>query len=648
MKLLCIYFKNLWNEFLLSMKIVLWTRLNLLFFISSPIIALGIHFQRLNEASCFVLAGLALIPCAERLSLVTEHIAERTNGTIGSLLNATFGNAPELLISSAALRSGFYRLVQLTLLGSILTNLMFVFGFSSLIGGLKWQRQRIRITSGNVLIGMLFVALIGLVLPCTLKLANESSGSMVIHSYRNEMYSSSSNNTTTTNHTHDSLDTILTTSELQFSRINAFIMIVSYILFILFQLGTHKEEFDYTGDEYAVFGGGHNIVRVPSLQPTTTTTTAGIHTPHYHHPSEAQYNIFCLDFGFRSCFALCDRDLKFSHTLHTRMLNDTTSTSTNTTSTSTTAHTVTNSDVHLTEGGGVKEIVCQAPTSLKGGERLYRRSPSKSRLLYDRLSVTSMSVTSPSEESKYNDEKKGGRTFLDSPSFHDDEEKVILEHGHHSVIYNNKNDDNNNNNNSVSIESKDNDDDDEEEEKGTIDTEGPFMSLRIALLWLWLITFAISSLSDVIVNSIDGFAHRSNLSEVFISVIIMPFISNIAEMVSALIFGYRNKMDLCIGVTVGSAAQVALFILPGTVLVGWYMDRPMSLYFRGFETVCFLLSVICVGSVLQGGSTNWLSGLIFVCIYLMIASGFSFHEDERLSWETHIAHNNTRNIQGMN
>lgn len=63
-------------------------------------------------------------------------MAEHTNETIGALLNATFGNAPELLISSAALSNGYYRVVQLTLLGSVLTNLLFVFGLSCLVGGM--------------------------------------------------------------------------------------------------------------------------------------------------------------------------------------------------------------------------------------------------------------------------------------------------------------------------------------------------------------------------------------------------------------------------------------------------------------------------------------------------------------------------------
>lgn len=70
---------------------------------------------------------------------MTEQVAEHTNATIGALLNATFGNAPELLISIAALRSGYYRVVQLAMLGSMLTNLMLVFGIACIIGGCRYQ-----------------------------------------------------------------------------------------------------------------------------------------------------------------------------------------------------------------------------------------------------------------------------------------------------------------------------------------------------------------------------------------------------------------------------------------------------------------------------------------------------------------------------
>jgi Ca2+/Na+ antiporter len=190
-----------------------------------------------------------------RLSFVTEQVAAHTNGTIGALLNATFGNAPELLISTAALRSGFYRVVQLAMLGSMLTNLLFVFGVSCLIGGMRWQVQELRITSGNVSVLMLLVATAGSLFPAALSMSGQMQS-------------------------NDSPKGVPSDDELFFCRINAFVMVVMYMGYLLFQLGTHKEEFDE--DE--------NIVETPD--------NLLIMSPHFTsrhgRKKRAERNRFCL------------------------------------------------------------------------------------------------------------------------------------------------------------------------------------------------------------------------------------------------------------------------------------------------------------------------------------------------------------------
>ncbi|OEU19286.1 Na_Ca_ex-domain-containing protein, partial [Fragilariopsis cylindrus CCMP1102] len=362
-----------------SSGLVINNKLNWLL-IMGPIALLGDATGLLGETACFAFSGIALIPCAERLSFVTEQVAEHTNGTIGALLNATFGNAPELLIASAALRKGFYRVVQLAMLGSMLTNLLFVFGVSCLIGGLRWQVQELRITSGNVSVGMLLLSVAGSLLPATLILGGQLKKS-----------SSSSSS-----------------DKLQFCRVNAFVMIFMYGCYLIFQLGTHKEEFDE--DE--------NVVQTAN---------------------------------------------------HTQL--------------------------HL------------------------------------------------------------------SPHF-----------------------------------------------------------TSLGILWLFIITCGVSAMSDILVDTIDGFAIRLRISEVFTSMVIVPFFSNVAEQVSAILFAYRNEMDLAVGVTVGSAIQVASFVLPGCVIMGWLFDRSMTLYFHAYETVSLFLAVIVVAAVLQGGTTNWLVGATCISVYVMIAS----------------------------
>jgi len=249
-----LHFSTIWDEFAESARILSNTKLNWLL-LFAPLAMVGSHFELIGEAPCFCFAGLALIPFAERLSFVTEQVAEHTNGTIGALLNATFGNAPEFLISSAALRSGYYRLVQLTLLGSVLTNLLFVFGLSCLVGGMRWQTQEIRVTSGNVSIAMLLIAALGLVLPAVLKSANESRIS------ENEYNNLNATNGIENNQLESIVDS-LSAADISFSRFNAIVMILMYGAYLTFQLGTHKDEFDYSGSEYAMFGGGHNVARI--------------------------------------------------------------------------------------------------------------------------------------------------------------------------------------------------------------------------------------------------------------------------------------------------------------------------------------------------------------------------------------------------
>jgi Ca2+:H+ antiporter len=174
---------------------------------------------------------------------------------------------------------------------------------------------------------------------------------------------------------------------------------------------------------------------------------------------------------------------------------------------------------------------------------------------------------------------------------------------------------------------------------------GAQMTFRAGIAWLLIITLCISAMSDILVDTIDGFAYRARLSEVFTSMVIVPFFSNVAEQVSAVLFAYRNEMDLCVGVTVGSAIQVATFVLPGCVLIGLMVDRSMTLFFHGYETACLFLAVIVVAAVLQGGTTNWLVGVTLIGIYIMLAAGFWFHELEVLSVDAEIAINNSTRLR---
>ena len=105
-------------------------------------IALVTELARGNELIIFAASALAIVPLAGVLSEATEVLAEKTGPRIGGLLNATLGNAAELIITLFAIQAGLLELVRASIIGSILGNLLLVMGLSTLAGGLKNGLQR--------------------------------------------------------------------------------------------------------------------------------------------------------------------------------------------------------------------------------------------------------------------------------------------------------------------------------------------------------------------------------------------------------------------------------------------------------------------------------------------------------------------------
>lgn len=113
----------------------------------------------------FVVACLGIIPLAGLMGHATEQIAERVGEGLGGLLNATFGNAAELIIAIMALRAGLFDLVKASITGSIIGNVLLVFGLSALIGGAKYETQRFNRTAAGLGSTLLVLSAVGLVVP---------------------------------------------------------------------------------------------------------------------------------------------------------------------------------------------------------------------------------------------------------------------------------------------------------------------------------------------------------------------------------------------------------------------------------------------------------------------------------------------------
>ncbi len=113
----------------------------------------------------FLTSGLAIIPLAGFMGKATEHLSVRVGHGLGGLLNATFGNAAEIIIAIMGLRAGLYDLVKASITGSIIGNVLLVFGLSTLLGGLKYRTQHFNRTAASLGSTMLLLSAIALVIP---------------------------------------------------------------------------------------------------------------------------------------------------------------------------------------------------------------------------------------------------------------------------------------------------------------------------------------------------------------------------------------------------------------------------------------------------------------------------------------------------
>lgn len=310
----------------------------------------------------FILNFFAIVPLAGLLSFATEEVSVKLGQTLGGLMNATFGNAVELIVSIIALKNGEIRIVQASMLGSILSNILLVLGCCFVAGGLKHHSQSFNSTVASTMSSLMAVASASLIIPATLYAALNNSK-------------------------QDSEDNILI-----LSHGASIILLIIYILYLVFQLKTHSDLFD---------------------------------------------------------------------------------------------------------------------------------------------------AEQESEE----------------------EEVHIL---------------------------------------------APWPA-GIALV---VVTILVAICAEYLVDSIDSIVETAHISKTFIGLVLLPIVGNAAEHVTAVVVAMKNKMDLAIGVAIGSSLQIALFVTPFLVILGWIMGQPMTLHFEIFETVVFFLSALIVTLLIQDGKSNYLEGVL--------------------------------------
>ncbi|XP_074269528.1 vacuolar cation/proton exchanger 3-like isoform X1 [Silene latifolia] len=354
-------------------------------------LAIVLHYvTHRQQGWIFFFSLLGITPLAERLGYATEQLAFYTGPTVGGLLNATFGNATEMIISMYALKVGMIRVVQQSLLGSILSNMLLVLGCAFFTGGIVHYPKVQRFDKSGAVVnsGLLLMAVMGITFPA------------VLHFTHTEV--------------------TFGKSELSLSRFSSGIMLVAYASYLFFQLRSQQNLYD---------------------------------------PIEGESSIVIED----------------SH-----------------------------------DDGEVPEI-----------------------------------------------------TYWES------------------------------------------------------------------ITWLAILTLWVSVLSGYLVDAIEGASDSWNIPVAFISVILLPIVGNAAEHASAIMFAVKDKLDITLGVAIGSSTQISMFVIPFCVIVGWMMGQPMDLNFQLFETATLFVTVLVVAFMLQEGTSNYFKGLMLVLCYLIVAASFFVHIDKK-------------------
>jgi len=149
-------------------------------------------------------------------------------------------------------------------------------------------------------------------------------------------------------------------------------------------------------------------------------------------------------------------------------------------------------------------------------------------------------------------------------------------------------------------------------------------NIKKAVFKLVIAAVLIAIDSNILVAQIAELIINYNISEVFIGIIIIPILGNVAENMSAILMSIKDKVDISIEIAIGSSIQIALFVAPLLILLSFIIGNPMAYVFGGFEIVAVLASIGVSVFVFQDGRTNWLEGIVLMGGYIMLAVAFFF------------------------
>jgi Ca2+:H+ antiporter len=163
------------------------------------------------------------------------------------------------------------------------------------------------------------------------------------------------------------------------------------------------------------------------------------------------------------------------------------------------------------------------------------------------------------------------------------------------------------------------------EEGGHGPHDGERWSLRRAIAGLALAAVLAAWMSEILVGAAEGTGTALGMSQVFIGIVFLAIVGGAAESSSAIAMGRKNKMDLCVGIALGSCIQIALFVAPVLVLASYFVaPQPLELSFSRAEIGALFMGVLIGALVAGNGRSNWFKGVQLIAVYLIIALMFYF------------------------
>ncbi|KAH8883633.1 hypothetical protein GQ53DRAFT_771594 [Thozetella sp. PMI_491] len=640
-------------------KVLLHSKLNLLLVFVPVGIAVA-QVSGLNPGIIFAMNAIAIIPLAGLLSHATESVACKLGDSLGALLNVTFGNAVELIIFIALVK-GEIRIVQASLLGSILANLLLILGMSFLLGGLRFREQIYNSTVTQMSACLLSLSVISLVLPTA------------FHASFND-------------------PNLADARSLMISRGTSVILLLVYIIYLLFQLKSHAYMYESTPqhiiDEEATPGPVANWLD-SSSDSSSSSDSDSDDSDHSRDTMGKRVKRRLRKAGRRRKSSVISMD------------NSETIAPTRTPSFGT-ADISPGADKGSDESSSRPRLLFPKIPSqdsneeaveddTNGSKRRRRHSSKKSKkhkkrshhhasqeFLEETIQETpeaqashefalgaprrvDFAIADATHLDDFTADSAARRPFtglrnmsfrpvaksLAPTVFVQPPDTVVapipagpVPRVRYGIRRTNSLPDRLNQmyrapgammpsqiplaaiaSGQLAKEEKSEERDDH-------------LTKTSAIILLLVSTALVAVCAEFMVDSIQGLVKTSTVGEIFIGLIILPIVGNAAEHVTAITVAMKNKMDLAIGVAVGSSIQIALFITPLVVILGWIMDRAMTLHFTLFETVCLFVSTFIVNFLVLDGRSNYLEGALLCATYVIISVVAFFYPsaDEASQW----------------